>query len=152
MTSYTRFELHMAGAVAFDDGAVVLTAAALACAAGALQYSVSSGDKGISAFLSKEKRENPFYQPFAVEPRKAPRWLAAVRLPRLDFVEVYGQASRPAKSSQLFDSSQSSDVAALYAALDDAIGREDYVEAAACKRQIDALLLSERDDQSDPGT
>ena len=132
---------------ALSDGAIVFAAVCLAAAAGMLQYSVSAGDKGINAFLMKEKGENPFYQKDFVpqDLPKPPKWLQNVRLPQLDFVEVYGQqppASGPLSFGQ--ESPQRQDgVGALYAALDAAVEREDYAAAAALKEQIDRKLEEE---------
>jgi hypothetical protein len=125
---------------AVDDGVVVLAAVGLAAGAGLLQYSVSSGERGINAFLMREKRDNPFYKPFEAEQRSAPRWLSGVRLPTLPFVEVYGQSSRRSQAPPDTASSQPDDVAALYAAMDAAVEREEYDLAAEFKRRIDARL------------
>lgn len=127
---------------ASDDGVVVAFAALLVGAAGALQYSVSSGDKGINAFLMKEKRDNPFYQSgFQSErPSGGPNWLKSFRLPALDFVEVYGQADSSAPGA----SPSSPELAALYRQLDRAIEREEYDEAAQIKAQIDSAATNRR--------
>lgn len=71
--------------VAIDDGVVVLAAAALMAAAGALQYSVSAGDKGINAFLMKEKSSNPYYSKDykSDKPTGGPKWLQALKLPEV---------------------------------------------------------------------
>ena len=121
--------------VALEDSAVVIAALGLAAAAGALQFSLSSGDKGINAFLMKERGDNPFYKDDFRADKPKPGILKGLRLPSLPFVEVYGQdnafqAMQP----------QREDVAALYRALDEAIERERYEEAAAIKDQIDQLL------------
>ena len=117
-----------------NDAVIVIGACGLAGAAGWLQYSVSSGEKGLNAFLMKEKRDNPFYsKTFTSEKPKPPPWLAALKLPSLDFVEVYGQ-DKPAPRQ--VDGS----MARLYAELDAAIEREDYVEAKQIKQRIDASL------------
>ena len=47
--------------LATEDLVPVIAAVVLTAAAGLLQYSVSAGDRGINAYLSKEKGENPFY-------------------------------------------------------------------------------------------
>ena len=47
--------------MATEDLIPVVFAVLLTGAAGFLQYSLSAGEKGISAFLSKEKADNPFY-------------------------------------------------------------------------------------------
>ena len=47
--------------LATADLVPVIAAVVLTAAAGLLQYSVSAGDRGINAYLSKEKGENPFY-------------------------------------------------------------------------------------------
>jgi hypothetical protein len=65
----------------------VIAAVVLTAAAGLLQYSVSAGDRGINAYLSKEKGENPFYNyrssrpPAQGRPRpgEEERWGGAVR-------------------------------------------------------------------------
>ena len=129
-----------------SDGAIVFAAACLAAAAGYLQYSVSAGDKGINAFLMKEKSENPFYQKDFVpqDLPKPPKWLQNVRLPQLDFVEVYGQEKTASKGPLSFGSSPQQDgLDALYAALDAAVEREDYAAAQAYKEQIDRKLEEE---------
>ena len=55
-----RFAVPQAG-IATEDLVPVIAAVVLTAAAGLLQYSVSAGDRGINAYLSKEKGENPFY-------------------------------------------------------------------------------------------
>ena len=63
-----------AGAVQMSlDAPLVIGAALLAATTGTLLSSVASGDKGIGAFLSKEKWENPFYQPGFRSDDAAPR-------------------------------------------------------------------------------
>jgi len=47
--------------LATEDLIPVIFAGALATSAGLLQYSLSAGETGISAYLSKEKANNPFY-------------------------------------------------------------------------------------------
>ena len=122
------------------DTALVIAALGLAATAGAFQSSLSSGEAGINAFLMKEKRDNPFYKSdFVAEKPRVPRLLAGLRLPKLDFVEVYGQSDAPSSTP----SSQRPDVAALYRRLDNAIEREQYDTAAALKAQIDELLAAE---------
>ncbi|CAM9650564.1 unnamed protein product [Chrysoparadoxa australica] len=60
--------------------------------AGALVFSTYTGDQGLEAFLTKEKKDNPFYnknkkaQIFKPSP---PKIMDMVKLPKLDFVEVY---------------------------------------------------------------
>ena len=128
---------------AFDDGAIVIAAAGLAAAAGLLQYSVSAGDQGINAFLGKEKRDNPFYKAdFKAAKPEVPRWLEGVRLPSLPFVEVRGGAPGDTPSAPS-PSQPPSDVEGLYRALDEAIEREAYDEAAYFKQRIDRLLGEE---------
>lgn len=76
-----------------NDLFVVATAVSLTACAGLLQYSLSSGDKGINSFLMKEKGSNPFYSSnFRAEKPKPPRWLDAVQLPSLDFVETFNSS------------------------------------------------------------
>lgn len=136
---------------AFEDAPVVFAFATVAAAAGLLQYSVSSGDKGLGAFLGKEKAVNPFYQKdFKAEAPRSPGFLRGVRLPELPFVEVYGQDERAQPRRPLGGgmkqqpgASSSADMTPLdrlYSLLDDAIEREAYGEAAEIKTQIDALL------------
>ena len=55
-----RVAVPQAG-LATADLVPVIAAVVLTAAAGLLQYSVSAGDRGINAYLSKEKSENPFY-------------------------------------------------------------------------------------------
>ena len=55
-----RVAVPQAG-LATADLVPVIAAVVLTAAAGLLQYSVSAGDRGINAYLSKEKGENPFY-------------------------------------------------------------------------------------------
>eukprot|EP00966_Prymnesium_polylepis_P231464 5355531-Prymnesium_polylepis.2 len=118
-----------------SDEAVVLTAAVLAGAAGYLQYSVSSGEKGLNAFLMKEKSDNPFYsKDFKAEKPSTPSWFT-LRLPNLDFVEVYGQSNDAAAAP----SGDSPERARLYRELDAAVEREDYDEAARIKARIDEV-------------
>ena len=136
-----------ASAIEIGDVIFVATALGLAGAAGYLQYSLSAGDKGLNAFLMKEKSENPFYkEDFKSDARpELPKWIANLRLPELDFVEVYGQESSPrgpAGPSWTKDSGGDK-IAVLYRRLDAAVEREDYDEASRCKSEIDALLGSE---------
>ena len=138
--------------IAFDDAPIVLAAAGLAAAAGVLQYSVSAGDKGLNAFLTKEKMNNPFYSAdFKQDRPKAPRWLSGLRLPELPFVEVYGQpsASRGVPMPRAADPAQEGDTAALYRELNAAVEREDYAMAADIKKQIDAILCADYDSTMD---
>ena len=114
------------------DGYVVAAALALAAGANLLQYSLSAGDKGINAFLGKEKGENPFYKDGSIG-GGSPR---IPQLPNIPFVEVRsGAASQP----------EWTDVSSLYKALDDAVEREAYEEAAAFKAQIDKLLAEQEE-------
>ncbi|KAL1530212.1 hypothetical protein AB1Y20_001127 [Prymnesium parvum] len=116
-----------------EDAVPVLLAAALAGAAGYLQYSVSSGEKGLNAFLMKEKKDNPFYSDsFKAQKPSAPAWFA-VRLPSLDFVEVYGQTRNGVTRGEVANT----DLSGLYLELDDAIEREDYNLAMQIKARID---------------
>ena len=117
-----------------SDTTFVVAAAALVGAAGFLQYSLSSGEQGINAFLMKEKSQNPFYsKDFKPIRPEAPRWMRGLRLPRFSFVEVYGESGASSGSSLL----DFSDLDALYSQLDAAIEREDYDTAAAIKARID---------------
>ena len=62
-----RVAVPQAG-LATADLVPVIAAVVLTAAAGLLQYSVSAGDRGINAYLSKEKGENPFYNYKASRP------------------------------------------------------------------------------------
>lgn len=139
-----------------EELAPVLAAAALAAAAGSLQYKLSSGEKGLNAFLMKEvcgttrhngctfcehcltpctqKKDNPFYsRGYVADKPSTPSWFTW-RLPKLDFVEVYGQeSSQPSQSDSLRP-----ELASLYMELDDAIDREDYTKAKEIKARIDS--------------
>ena len=113
---------------------VAFTAATLALllAAGFLQYSVASGDKGLFVYLTKELGSNPFYGPnFKADKPKSPKWFS-MRLPELDFVEVYGQepSRRDGSDAQR---------AAMFRELDDLIESEDYEAAKLLKLRIDEL-------------
>ena len=113
----------------------MLAAGALMVAAGALQYSVSAGDRGINAFLGKEKSQNPFYsQSFRSEKPTGPAWLSKLRLPSLDFVEVYGQDNA---LPQQQTTTLPPELQTLYKDLDDAVEQEQYDLAADIKRRID---------------
>ena len=137
--------------VMMDDGAIVVAAAGLAAAAGLLQYSLSSGDQGINAFLMREKRDNPFYSAdFSAKKPTAPKWLSGIRLPTFDFVEVYGQEKSVRHSSPAAGPQRDDDVAALYRALDAAVEREAYDDAARYKEQIDRLLAARSGDGEAP--
>ena len=127
-----------------SDAAFVVAALALAGGAGLLQYSVSAGDKGINAFLMKEKSSNPFYDKNFQSEQRAPlpRWLRAVRLPRLDFVEVYGEPDAARRAPSL--PRASSTLESLYRELDAAVEREDYAAAADVKKRIDAEASNPR--------
>ena len=110
-----------------SDAAVLGATAAVLCAAGYLQYTLSSGDQGINAFLMKEKSQNPFYsKDFKAERPMLPSWLRGFRLP------VYG-AEPPSPPSGPADEA----LEALYTALDDALEVEDYSRAAIIKARID---------------
>ena len=109
------------------------------------QYSLSSGDKGINAFLMKEKSDNPFYKADfkSDKPSGGPSWLSSVKLPQLDFVEVYGQSGGGGGSGQTGTGNESSpELKTLYRRLDAAVEKEDYEEAARVKAEIDETLLS----------
>lgn len=133
---------------AIEDGAVVIAAGLLVGAAGALQFSLSSGEKGINAFLMKEKRDNPFYSSnFVSDKPTGPRWLRSLKLPNLDFVEVYGQQSSRGpqdlgggRGKQMNVDDDRSELADLYRELDRAVEAEDYDEAARVKARIDETL------------
>ena len=128
--------------LAVSDGALVVVAAGLAGAAGWLQYSLSSGDKGLNAFLGREKMNNPFYsKDYVSEKPSAPRWLSNIRLPALPFVEVYGDSR--SSSTRGGDDPQ---LAALYRQMDDAIESEAYDIAAKYKVKIDKMLAERAED------
>ena len=128
--------------LAVSDGALVVVAAGLAGAAGWLQYSLSSGDKGLNAFLGREKMNNPFYsKDYVSEKPSAPRWLSNIRLPALPFVEVYGDSR--SSSTRGGDDPQ---LAALYRQMDDAIESEAYDVAAKYKVKIDKMLAERAED------
>lgn len=123
---------------ALGDGAIVAAAAALAAGAGLLQYSVSAGDQGLNAFLGKEKAENPFYQKnFKPAEAEVPQFLQRLRMPKLPFA---------AERATGAPSSSSTDVSALYRALDEAIEREAYDEAKYYKDRIDSLIADQDQD------
>jgi hypothetical protein len=135
-----------------SDGVLLVAAGSLALAAGLLQAELSGGEKGINAFLMKEKGSNPYYRKDykKVQP-PASSWLKGLRLPDLPFVEVYGQESRGAGGGvRLPNSNRSSArVANLYQQLDQAIDCEDYKLASELKRSIDEALLLDGQIQSD---
>ncbi|CAN0315794.1 unnamed protein product, partial [Hapterophycus canaliculatus] len=57
-----------------------------------LVASTVTGKNGLGAFLTQEKGSNPFYQDtMAKYVPKTPDILNKIRLPELDFVEVYNQ-------------------------------------------------------------
>ena len=124
-----------------SDGLFVAAAVVIAAGAGAVQYTAASGDRGINAFLTKEKSSNPFYDKnFKAQKPEAPAWMKRLPLPRLDFVEVYGESSSPPPAAvRLPGSGAEPTVASLYEDLDAAVEREDYAAAAAIKANIDAL-------------
>lgn len=129
---------------AFEDGVAVTFALTAAAAAGYLQYSLSSGEKGLSAFLMKEAKDNPFYKAdYKAEKPKPPAWLT-LQLPQLDFVEVYGQQAprgEPAGGGGAGGALDGLDE--RYAALDEAIEREDYAAAETIMGDIDRLKAAE---------
>ena len=139
-----------------SDAAFVVAALTLAGGAGFLQYSVSAGEKGINAFLMKEKSSNPFYDKnFKSESKsekseKLPRWLRGMRLPQLDFVEVYGEQPESGFSFSAPRPRATSNLDALYRELDAAVEREDYAAATEVKKRIDeeSLLQSAGDTTS----
>lgn len=59
-----------------------------------LQLSIYSGRRGLGAYASQEKGQNSFSSStFKADKPTPPGWWPAwLRLPELDFVEVYGQA------------------------------------------------------------
>eukprot|EP00752_Nemacystus_decipiens_P009812 g8756.t2 len=62
----------------------------------ALVFSTVTGKNGLGAFLSQEKGSNPFYQDtMAKYVPKTPDILNKIRLPDLDFVDVYNQPPLP---------------------------------------------------------
>ena len=128
-----------------SDLAIVAAAAGLAAGAGLLQYTVSSGEKGLNAFLMKEKATNPFYSKnFRAEKPSPPKWLSGLRLPALDFVETYGDA-KPlfgignSGSNGESNAADGGTLMALYKELDDAVEQEDYTAAREAKAKIDAV-------------
>ena len=120
---------------------MLAAAVSLVGAAGLLQYRLSSGEKGLSAFLGREKKENPFYQDgYTSEVPETPEWMQRIRLPTLDFVEVYGQERRGSNGGSGDNGGGDDARALLYRQLDAALDAEEYEEAARLKRQIDDLL------------
>ena len=122
----------------------VLIAGGILAAAGWLQWSVSSGEQGINAFLMKEKQDNPFYngkykpEGTTAEPGGGgPSWLRRLRLPSLPYVEVYGEAAGQAGRRGAAPPRGGSSRSRLYAELDAAIDREDYAAAKLLKERID---------------
>jgi len=122
----------------------VLIAGGILAAAGWLQWSVSSGEQGINAFLMKEKQDNPFYngkykpEGTTAEPGGGgPSWLRRLRLPSLPYVEVYGEAAGQAGGRGAAPPRGGSSRSRLYAELDAAIDREDYAAAKLLKERID---------------
>jgi len=109
-----------------DNAPIVLGAALLAISANALISSVSSGEQGISVFLSKEKWENPFYQP--------------------NFQSDNGRRPSPqaARGAMGWEAERSR----LYEELDIAIEAEDYERAGRLKQSIDMLPADRADDTS----
>lgn len=118
-----------------DDRAVVATAAVLMIAAGTLQYTVTKGDRGLGAFLSKEKSSNPFYTnpTFTPDPPSPPPvWLQALRPSSTARSEAQ---QRPDAFSR--GSTSGNERERLYAKLDAAVEAEDYELASQIKAQID---------------
>jgi len=108
-----------------------------------LQYQVSSGERGINAFLMKERKDNPFYSAsFQQDKPEPPTWFS-LRLPSLPFVEVYGQSDNPQPAAWKGERDR------LYRELDAAIEREDYAHAARVKQELDAFFDGKSRDSSD---
>ncbi len=110
---------------------------AVAAAAGALQYSVSAGDRGISAFLGKEKAVNPFYTTARTTARatqqRAPQSPEDRRAPQPSGSTVVPSTRQPLTEGQTTRRD------ALYLELDAALDRQDYELAAAIKAKIDEV-------------
>eukprot|EP00903_Cladosiphon_okamuranus_P013347 g12440.t1 len=78
------------------SGLFGIAALVIALGAGALVFSTVTGKNGLGAFLTQEKGTNPFYQDtMAKYVPKAPDILNKIRLPDLDFVDVYNQPPSP---------------------------------------------------------
>eukprot|EP00752_Nemacystus_decipiens_P009811 g8756.t1 len=84
------------GNPATASGLFGIAALVIALGAGALVFSTVTGKNGLGAFLSQEKGSNPFYQDtMAKYVPKTPDILNKIRLPDLDFVDVYNQPPLP---------------------------------------------------------
>ena len=127
-----------------DDSAIAAIAAALLLAAGALQYTVSVGERGLSAFLGQEKSSNKFYTDptFVPERPSAPAWLESLRV--LAPVPSAAQL-RPDAFSR--GDSKGNTRERLYARLDAAVECEDYELAAQIKAQLDVSADESADAQ-----
>mmetsp|Transcript_726 Transcript_726/g.1809 ORF Transcript_726/g.1809 Transcript_726/m.1809 type:complete len:156 (-) Transcript_726:80-547(-) len=72
-----------------------VAATGLAIGAGAIWAQVSFGDKGLANFINLEKDENPFYSKRFRPDEKPEDPLPWLKLPKFDYVEVYGQEEEP---------------------------------------------------------
>ncbi|CAM9836779.1 unnamed protein product, partial [Ectocarpus fasciculatus] len=78
------------------SGLFGIAALVIALGAGVLVASTVTGKNGLAAFLTQEKGSNPFYQDtMAKFTPKTPDILNKIRLPDLDFVDVYNQPPAP---------------------------------------------------------
>ncbi|CAM9520236.1 unnamed protein product [Ectocarpus sp. 6 AP-2014] len=78
------------------SGLFGIAALVIALGAGVLVASTVTGKNGLGAFLTQEKGSNPFYQDtMAKFTPKTPDILNKIRLPDLDFVDVYNQPPAP---------------------------------------------------------
>lgn len=126
----------MGADLTLPDWVLVLLFASVAGCAGWLQYTVSSGERGLNSFLMREKTDNPFYsKSYKKEPApSAPAWLTNLKLPSFDYVEVYG--SEPPSTGV---DERAKKRAALYTDLNLAVEAEEYERAAELKARIDEV-------------
>eukprot|EP00326_Haptolina_ericina_P029331 CAMPEP_0181174128 /NCGR_PEP_ID=MMETSP1096-20121128/3370_1 /TAXON_ID=156174 ORGANISM="Chrysochromulina ericina, Strain CCMP281" /NCGR_SAMPLE_ID=MMETSP1096 /ASSEMBLY_ACC=CAM_ASM_000453 /LENGTH=128 /DNA_ID=CAMNT_0023262007 /DNA_START=248 /DNA_END=635 /DNA_ORIENTATION=- len=118
-----------------SDAGAVTAALGIAAAAGWLQYSLSSGERGINAFLFKEKGDNPFYSnDFKADKPSPPSWF---RVGYLRYHLLRCTASRTLRHHRYAIEFDNSERAQLYRELDAAIEREDYEAARRIMRIID---------------
>lgn len=91
---YNHFshQLHAFGPEDIPPAVYVGLAAAIGVGAGALQSKMFGGDRGLGSFLSDGKgyKNSAYKMPRRGGSKPDPGWLRGLRLPDLDFVEVYG--------------------------------------------------------------
>ncbi|CAM9744575.1 unnamed protein product [Discosporangium mesarthrocarpum] len=120
-------------------------------------FSAYTGENGLGTFLSKEPQDNPFYKKTMKKSEPSePSIIDKIRLPDLDFVEVYNQPppevmaveeeAMSAGISSLDQTGNMPDAAALVKAdalraeLLEAVQAKDYSRASKLESELEAFI------------